>query len=133
MIITFIIYQREGVMLLDFMSGKPITQVPFEKEFRRFMERMTADDIAGIKRRLNEMIDGTEIKTAGWMPGKDWSDTPFHPIWEKAARRNVDVAARCFGLMVWQVFMERPEDWTSGRFEKNGEPIGSRTYFRPRK
>jgi hypothetical protein len=32
--------------------------------------------------------------------------------------------------MVWEVFMERPEKWTSGRFEKDGEEIGSRTYFR---
>jgi hypothetical protein len=31
--------------------------------------------------------------------------------------------------MVWEVFMERPETWTSGRFEKDGEPIGSHTYF----
>jgi hypothetical protein len=34
-------------------------------------------------------------------------------------------------LMVWVVFMKRPEKWFSGRFEKDGEPIGSRTYFRP--
>jgi len=117
-------------MLVDLMSGKPIGRVPYENEYRRFMSRMTADEIDGIKQRLNEMIDGTEIQTAGWMPGHDWTDTPFQPIYEKAARYNVDVAARCFGLMVWEVFMERPETWTSGRFEKDGEPIGSRTYFR---
>ena len=28
--------------------------------------------------------------------------------------------------MVWVVFMNRPEKWVSGRFEKDGEPIGSR-------
>ena len=75
------------------------------------------------------MIEGTEIQTAGWMPGKDWTGTPFQPIYEKAARYSEEAAARCFGLMVWEVFMERDEKWTSGRFEKDGEPIGSRTYF----
>ena len=76
------------------------------------------------------MIDADEIHTAGWMPGSDWTDTPFQPIYEKAAQQSFDAAARCFGLMVWEVMMERPERWTSGRFEKDGEPIGSRTYFR---
>jgi hypothetical protein len=117
-------------MLIDLMSGQQVARVPYENEYRRFMSRMLPAEIAAIKERLNEMIDGTEIQTAGWMPGKDWGDTPFDPIYQKAARCNEDIAARCFGLMVWEVFMERPETWSSGRFEMDGEPIGSRTYFR---
>lgn len=117
-------------MLVDMMSGTPITRVPFEQEYRRLMKRMTPAEIATIKSRLNEMIEGTEIQTAGWMPGKDWTNTSFQVIYEKAAAYNEEAAARLFGLMVWEVFMERPEKWTSGRFEKDGEPIGSRTYFR---
>lgn len=112
------------------MSGKPVTRVPYDDDYRRCMSRMTGAEIAAIKAALNAMVEGTEIQTAGWMPGKDWSGTPFDPIYAKAARCNEDVAARCFGLVVWEVFMERPERWTSGRFEKDGEPIGSRTYFR---
>lgn len=117
-------------MLVDLMSGEPIRRVPYEAEYRRLMSRMLPEEIAAIKARLNEMVEGTEIQTAGWMPGADWTDTPFDPIYQKAARCNQEVAARCFGLIVWEVFMERPEKWTSGRFEKDGEPIGSRTYFR---
>ena len=117
-------------MLYDLMSGNLIERMPYETEYRRFMSRMLPGEIDAIKDRLNEMIEGTEIQTAGWMPGADWSDTPFDPIYRKAARCNQEIAARCFGLIVWEVFMERPERWTSGRFEKDGEPIGSRTYFR---
>ena len=116
-------------MLVDMMSGAAITRIPYEQEYRNFMSQMTAGEITAAKARLDEMIEGTEIQTAGWMPGKDWTDTPFQPIYEKAARHSEEAAARCFGLMVWEVFMERPEKWTSGRFEKDGEPIGSRTYF----
>ena len=119
-------------MLVDLMSGQRIERVPYDGEFKLFMGRLSADEIASAKARLNEMIDGTEIQTAGWMPGGDWTGTPFQPIYEKAARFNEDTAARCFGLLVWQVFMERPEKWASGRFEKDGEPIGSRTYFQVR-
>jgi hypothetical protein len=96
------------------------------------MSQMTPEEIREIKEALNEMIDGDEIHTAGWMPGSDWRGTPFQAIYEKAARHSFSAAAQCFGLMVWEVFMERPEKWTSGRFEKDGEEIGSRTYFRIR-
>ncbi len=117
-------------MLVDMMSGKVVSSVPYEREYRDFMSRLTDSDIAAIKSCLNEMIDGDEIHTAGWMPGSDWTGTPFDPIYQKAARKSFAASARCFGLMVWEVFMERPEKWTSGRFEKDGEEIGSRTYFR---
>ena len=116
-------------MLVDMMSGKVITQVPFFQQYRVWMARMTPAEIVAIKDELNTMIDGTEIQTSSWMPGADWTGTPFEPIYNKAARRNQDLAAKCFGLMVWDVFMARPEKWTSGRFEKDGEPIGGRTYF----
>lgn len=116
-------------MLIDMMSGSVVSHVPYAKDYGLYMSRMTSAEIDAIKRALNEKINGTEIQTSGWMPGKDWSNTPFQPIYEKAARFSVEAAARCFGLMVWEVFMERAEKWTSGRFEKDGEPIGSRTYF----
>lgn len=119
-------------MLVDLMSGKEITYIPYEKDYRRFMSLMTREEIDRIEAALNDLIDGTEIQTAGWMPGHNWIGTPYEPIYTKAARRNYELSAQCFGLMVWVVFMKRPERWTSGRFEKDGEPIGSRTYFQPR-
>jgi hypothetical protein len=119
-------------MLVDMMTGKQVTRMPYANEYEAFMSRLSHDEIDSIKAALNQKIEGTEIQTAGWMPGNNWEGTPFQPIYEKAARRDFKAAARCFGLMVWEVFMERPETWTSGRFEKDGEPIGSRTYFRPK-
>lgn len=119
-------------MLVDFESGNVITKIPYEDEYRTAMSRLTADEIAAVKTELNSKIDGDEIHTAGWMPGSDWTDTQFQPIYEKAAQHNPDLAARLFGIVVWEVFMERPERWYSGRFELGGEEIGSRTYFRER-
>ena len=119
-------------MLVDLMIGKKITRVPFAEEYRTFMSRLSREEIEAIKVALNDKISGSEIQTAGWIPGSNWEGTPFQPIYEKAAKRDFGAAARCFGLMVWEVFMERPEQWTSGRFEKDGQPIGSRTYFRPK-
>ncbi len=116
-------------MLVDMMTLQPVTKVPYAADYRLYLSRLTQKEIADIKAALNAKIDGTEIQTSSWMPGSDWTNTPYQPIYEKAARYDVGAAARCFGLMVWEVFMARPERWTSGRFEKDGEPIKGRTYF----
>lgn len=81
---------------------------------------------------VNTLIDaaGGEIATAGWLPGNDWSDSPFQLIYTKAARHNYDLSASFFGLLVWYTVMHRPERWGSGRYQKDGVDIGSRTYFR---
>lgn len=117
-------------MLVDLMTGTPVTRIPYAADYQIYMSRMTPAEIGAIRNALNAKINGTEIQTSSWMPGADWTGTPYQPIYEKAARYNEELAAKCFGLIVWDVFMRRPERWTSGRFEKDGEPIGGRTYFR---
>ena len=118
--------------LLDWETKLPVTHMPYQHEYNLFLGRMTAQEVAAIEGWINARIDGDEIHTAGWLPGADWTGSALQPIYEKAARRNPELAAKCFGLMVYVVFMRRPEDWMSGRFELNGLEIGSRTYFRPR-
>ena len=117
-------------MLIDLTTKKTISRIPYAEEYQRLMSRMAAEEISAIRSNLNSLIDGTEIQTAGWMPGSDWNGTVYMPIFEKAARSNYELSARFFGLMVWETFMQRPETWASGRFEKDGRPIRSRTYFR---
>ena len=73
---------------------------------------------------------GAEIATAGWLPGSDWTATPFQPIYEKAAREDYTRSAMFFGQLVWYAVMHRSERWASGRYEVDGRDIGSRTYFR---
>jgi hypothetical protein len=82
--------------------------------------------------RINDLIDGAggEIATAGWLPGSDWTGTPFWPIYERAARLDPERAGLFFGQLVWYTVMNRPEQWASGRYQKDGVDIGSRTYFR---
>ncbi len=119
-------------MLIDIEHDRPITRVPFRKDFEILRKRMTTEEFEAAVDRINELIDaaGAEIATAGWLPGRDWMGTPFEPIYTKGSGANYDMAARMFGLLVWYVVMQRPESWGSGRYEKNGKEIGSRTYFR---
>lgn len=112
-----------------FESGTTVTRMPYAAEYQEAMSRLSAGEIATIKAALNDMIDKKTIHTSGWMPGADWSGTPFSPIYSEAARGSYERSAQIFGLVVFETFMERPEVWFTGRFEKDGVPIGSRTYF----
>jgi len=76
------------------------------------------------------MISGAEVHTSSWMPGSNWVGTEFQPIWEKACQKNVVSAAKCFGLILWEVMMEHPEAWSFGRYKLNEIPIEGMTYFR---
>ena len=81
---------------------------------------------------IDTKIDRDEIHTAGWMPDNGWAGTPFEPLHTKAAGGDRHASGLCFGLLVWEVSSERPEAWASGRYEKDGKPIGSKPYFRVR-
>ena len=54
-------------MLIDIDSGKPITRVPYEKDFDVLRSRLTESEFDSMVDRINELIDesGAEIATAG--------------------------------------------------------------------
>jgi hypothetical protein len=119
-------------VLIDIDSGETITRVPYERDFQVLRGRLSGVEFDAMVERINQLIDesGGEIATAGWLPGSDWTGTPFEPIYTKAARGDFQRAALFFGQLVWYTVMHRPEAWGSGRYEMDGRAIGSRTYFR---
>lgn len=79
---------------------------------------------------LNKRIDeNPEVHTAGWIPGHDWTGTVFYPIY-LACKKDTTAAALFFGIIVFIVFMDRPEQWSLGRYQVNDKDIASMTYFR---
>lgn len=119
-------------MLIDIDTGRPIDRIPYRSNFDALRKRLSDDEFDGMVDRINELIDeaGGEIATAGWLPGSDWTGTAFAPIYTKAARGDFDRSAMFFGQLVWYTVMKRPERWGSGRYQLDGNEIGSRTYFR---
>jgi hypothetical protein len=119
-------------MLFDIPSMKKLTQVPYETEYRRLrneLDQVSPGAFAIIHQELISRFDGREIDTAGWIPGKHWQDTPWYPIY-LAAGEDEEVPGKFFGQIVWQVVMDHHDCWSSGRYELDGIPIKSRTYFR---
>jgi hypothetical protein len=119
-------------MLIDIESGRVITTIPHEAKFQLLRRRLSANEFDAMVSRIDDLIDeaGGEIATAGWLPGSDWTGTPFEPIYTKAARQDFAGSAMFFGQLVWYAVMQRRERWGSGRYEVDGRDIGSRTYFR---
>jgi hypothetical protein len=119
-------------MAVKFLENDEVVErIPRRKDFELIESRLSPSEFNSIVESLDHQIEGKEIHTAGWMPGNDWTGTPYQVLHEKAAHFDQGLAGRMFGLMVFYAFMQRPEVWITGRFEKDGEPIGSRTYFLP--
>jgi hypothetical protein len=116
-------------MLYSIETNSEITRTPHLHEFNRWRNRLSEQEYQTIVDSLNTRIEGTEIQTSSWMPGSDWSGTVLEPIYEKACEFDERASALFFGLIVWIVFMERPEYWAFGRYEKDGILISGITYF----
>ena len=117
-------------MLWDVYNNKEITRIPHKREHDICMSRLSDCEIQGIKDEILRRIDGDEIATAGWIPGSDWTDTPFHPIYEKACLLDEEASGKCFGLLVWVTLMEHEDYWGFGRYEIKDVPMESMTYFK---
>ena len=116
-------------MIYSIDRGELITKLPHEKDFNARRKSIGDNEYNIIVNELNNRIDGDEVHTAGWMPGHDWDNTVFKPIYQ-ACGKNKDIAGQLFGLIVFKVFMDRDDNWGCGRYEKDGKPIRSMTYFR---
>src|ERR1700738_2278006 len=108
---------------IDGTGKTPIASIPHKKDFDIWRSRLTPQEIDAIKTALGAKIDSDEVVTSSWIPGADWANTPYEPIYQKACRYDEEAAAKCFGLFVWEVFMEHDDNWSFGRFEKNGVQI----------
>ena len=117
-------------MLWDVHNNKEIKRIPHQQEYSIWQSRLTPSQIEGIKTEIRRRIQGDEIATAGWIPGNNWTGTPFFPIYSTACLCDEAASGKCFGLMVWVTLMEHEEYWGFGRYELGNLPIESMTYFK---
>lgn len=108
----------------------PINYIPHEEDFNFWRNRLTDDEFNAIIETLNNRINSSQIETAGWIPGNNWSGSVYEPIYSKACNLDEEQSGLCFGLFVWFVFLNRDDAWSFGRYEINNIPIQSLTYFR---
>jgi len=73
-------------------TGKYIEDIPHRAEFERWRSRLSETDSQAICAALNERADdaaaGSQVLTAGWIPGNDWAGTVYEPIYQNACDQN---------------------------------------------
>jgi len=114
--------------MLFTLDRKRITAIPHKTEFNALLRRISDQEYQAIKDELNDVVDKGDVHTSSWIPGRNWENTVFGPLYD--ATRDVVLAAKFYGVILWIVMMERNEAWSFGRYEKNNVPIEGLTYFR---
>lgn len=119
-------------MLFNFETGKQVTSVPHKIDYKKWRDNLDDGDYQLIVEALNKYIDNKvdvgEPVTAGWIPGSDWTNTVYQPIWTACGCNDIQ-AGYFFGLIVFETIMNRTDEWYFGKFSKDGRDIGSTTYF----
>ncbi len=119
-------------MLYTVPDMKRIEGVPHGAEYRAWraaLDRIDSRAYHRIHAELDSRFDEREVDTSSWIPGSDWTGTVWEPIYHACGEDPVG-AGLFFGLLVWQVVMDREDCWSFGRYEKEGIPIRGMTYFR---
>lgn len=116
-------------MLWSFDRDALVEDLPHEQEFNFWRGKLSDADYERVVEAINEAIGDDEVSTAGWIPGHDWTGTPYEPLYY-ACGKNTEQAGRFFGLIVFKLLMDRQDRaWGFGLYEKGGVPITSMTYF----
>lgn len=116
-------------MLISVDTGLKVTRLPHANDFARWRKNISDADYEKVVDAINQQIDANDINTAGWMPGSDWTGTPYEPLYY-ACKQNEKQSGLFFGLIVFKTLMERSDYvWGFGSFEKDGVAIRSMTYF----
>ena len=120
--------------LINAHSGKQITAVPYQPNYRRYLHNLAKNvhplAIQSAKQAFHaELAAG--IVTTSWVPGTDWTGTAYQALYD--ALNDETEAAKFFGLVACECVIERcratGETWAYGHYEKDGVPIKGRTYF----
>ena len=72
-------------MLYSVPDLKKINDVPHKGDYNRWraeLDRIDPGAFAAIHGELEARFQNREVDTSSWIPGADWRNTPFQPIYE---------------------------------------------------
>lgn len=115
------------------IDDQEMDYMPHNETYEVLMRRLSETDFENIIRAIHERLDNTnpgqKVITSSYIPGSDWTRTPFQPIY-LACGQDWDSARLFFGQLVWRAVQLHPEQWYFIRQQRDDDrPIGM-TYFR---
>jgi len=121
--------------MLFSLDGSRITQIPRKRrdDYASWRGRLSQEDYEGVIRELNAYVDcvlaeGKECFTSSFVPGSDWTNTPYQPLYH-ACNMSVTQSGWFFGLILWQVMIDRPDKWYFKGTTSNDDDVLGKTYF----
>ena len=123
-------------MLYSIDSQRYITRIPHRADYDRWRRNISdADYNAIVDKLFTEHFQAGEIAVSSFIPGHDWSGTPYEAIWH-ACNKNDIQAALFFGLIVFKTLMDMDWDdgvWSFGKaanYTERFENIRGMLYFK---
>ncbi len=113
-------------MLYD-ISKRLVAYIPHEVDHNRWRNRLTAQEYDDIIEEIWKRVGDQKIFNASFLPGADWTGTPFQTIYEKACDYDEKQAALCYGLFCWVAMQRHGDSWYF--YKQEGTNLGT-TYFR---
>lgn len=118
--------------MLSSIENNIVNTVWYKKFFDASKSWLSDDEyqamIDELNRVVQEKLDNKDkVVVSSFIPGSDWSNTVWDPIYTKACGFDFDHSAQFFGLLMCQVLIDRDETWY---FIKQDVARGM-IYFRP--
>ena len=100
--------------MLSSIDGNNVKTVWHKKFFDASKSRLSDSEYQAIIDELNRIIqksvdEKTNVVVSSFIPGSDWSDTVWEPIYSKACGYDEEYSAQFFGLLVCQALIDRKE------------------------
>jgi hypothetical protein len=112
-------------------NGLEMTHIPHQDKCDRWREELDEEDFNEAVASINEYIDNSVGSfTANVIAESDWTETPYHALLYPACNDSQEDFRELFWQIVWHVLMERKDDWTFSRPDKNLRDLKEVTFFR---
>ena len=83
-------------MLYSIEREKYVKELPHRNDFKVWRSRLSDADYERVVEAISAAIGDDEVSTAGWIPGRDWTGTPYEPLYY-ACGRDTEQAGRRHG------------------------------------
>jgi len=102
--------------MLSSIDGNIVRTVWHKDFYDNCKSRLSDNEYVAMTDELNKIVkkkrkDKSDIVVSSFIPGSDWSDTVWDPIYTKACGKDEEYSAKFFGLLVCQVLIDREETW----------------------
>ena len=119
--------------MLFSIEERQITGIPRrrQREFRVWRSNLADEDYERVVEAINEYVDAVPLNrpfVSSHIPGRNWEGSIYEPLY-LACGQSEEQSGWFFGLIVWQVMIDRPEAWMFKLADKEGEGVLGTTYW----